>query len=57
MTPFDKTMILAALTAMYVVGAEHDIKELQQDAATEFCDLIELNETEFNELGLTLKNS
>lgn len=49
-------LIFAALVAMYVTGAEHQLEEMQQDAATEFCNLIELNETEFNELGLTFKS-
>lgn len=31
--------------------------EYQQRATDVFCNLIELNETEFNELGLTFKNS
>ena len=56
MNNIDKLVLLAACTAMYVTGAEHEIKELQQDAATEFCNLIELNEIEFNELGLTFKS-
>lgn len=47
-------LILAALIAMYVTGAEHNLAELQQDAANQFCSLIELNETEFNKMGLTL---
>lgn len=31
--------------------------EFQQRAADTFCNLIEFNETEFNKLGLTFKNS
>lgn len=50
----NEAMALAALTAMYVVGAEHDIPDLQRDAADEFCNLIELNPNEFAKLGLTL---
>lgn len=53
----NEAMALAALTAMYVVGAEHDIPDLQRDAADEFCNLIKLDKVEFNKLGLTLENS
>lgn len=47
-------LILAALVAMYVTGAEHNLEDLQQDAASEFCNLIELNPNEFAKLGLAL---
>lgn len=47
-------LIIAALVAMYVTGAEHSLEELQQDAATEFCNLIELNAIEFSKIGITL---
>lgn len=47
-------LIVAALVAMYVTGAEHNLDEMQQSAASEFCDLIELNANEFAKLGLTL---
>lgn len=50
-------LALAAFTAMYVVGAEHQLEDLQRDAADEFCNLIKLNKVEFNKLGLTLENS
>ena len=53
-------MLLAACTAMYVTASEFkdklEWKELQQEAADNFCDLIELNETEFNALGLTFES-
>jgi hypothetical protein len=48
-------LAIAFLTAKYVVGAEHNDNDLQQDAADKFCDLIELNETEFTELGLEIE--
>jgi hypothetical protein len=48
-------LALAALTAMYVTGAEFGIKEMQKDAADEFCNLIKLDAIEFNKLGLEIQ--
>ena len=48
-------LILAALVAMYVTGAEHNLEDLQQDAASEFCKLIELDVIEFKRLGLEIQ--
>lgn len=48
-------LALAFITAKYVIGAEESNENLQQTAANQFCDLIELNETEFAELGLEIQ--
>lgn len=50
-------LVIAALIAMYVVGAEDNIPDLQRDVADQFCNLIKLDAIEFNKLGLKLENS
>ena len=53
MTP--DSMMIAALIAMYVVGAKDDIPDLQRDVADQFCNLIELDAIEFKRLGLEIQ--
>lgn len=55
----NEALIIAACIAMYTTAEElkhelEDWRELQQQAADDFCDLIELNANEFAKLGLTL---
>lgn len=52
-------LMIAACIAMYTSAFEfkhelEDWKELQEQAADDFCDLIELNPNEFAKLGLKL---
>lgn len=53
-------LMIAACIAMYTSAIEfrnelEDWEELQQQAADDFCDLIELNPNEFAKLGLILQ--
>lgn len=57
MNEFNKMMLLASLTAMYVVAAEDNISDLQHDIADEFCNLIKLDANEFQKLGLQILDS
>lgn len=52
-------LMIAACIAMYTSAEElkHELeswKELQEQAADDFCDLIKLNANEFAKLGLAL---
>jgi len=48
-------LLFATLVAIYITGAEHNLEDVQQDAADEFCNLIEFNSNEFAKLGLELQ--